>query len=87
MNIVSYLKTQKRPQRKAFAERCGTTLGHLMNVAYGCKPCSESLAIAIDRETGGQVSAEELCPNSAHLFAYLRKSASPAPGANAREAA
>lgn len=46
-----------------FAARCGTSIGHLTNVAYGYRSCAESLAIAIERETGGAVTVEELRPD------------------------
>lgn len=57
------------PDRESFANRCGTSYGHLRNVAYG-KPCAEKLAINIDRESGGVVTCESLCPDVD--FGYLR---------------
>jgi hypothetical protein len=39
--------------REVFAERCGTSVGHLRNLSYGYRTCAESLAIAIERESGG----------------------------------
>lgn len=55
--------------REAFAVKCGTTFGHLNNVAYGSKTCGESLAINIDRESEGAVTCEECRPDVdwAHL--------------------
>lgn len=47
-------------EREEFASRCGTTAGHLRNVAYKARPCGESLAIEIDRESKGVVTCEEL---------------------------
>jgi DNA-binding transcriptional regulator YdaS (Cro superfamily) len=55
--------------RQTFAERCGTSFGHLRNVVYG-KPCAEKLAIAIDRETQGAIRCEDLRPDVD--WAYLR---------------
>ena len=49
-------------ERIAFAVRCGTSRQHLTNIAYGLKPCGESLAINIERESGGKVLAEQVCP-------------------------
>lgn len=57
------------PDRESFAARCGTSYGHIRNVAYG-KPCAEKLAINIDRESGGVVTCESLCPDVD--FGYLR---------------
>lgn len=51
--------------RKALAERCGTTEAHMRNVAYG-KPCSPELAAAIERETSGQVTRPEMRPADWH---------------------
>jgi DNA-binding transcriptional regulator YdaS (Cro superfamily) len=50
-------------QRDRFAERCGTTGGHLRNVSYGYKQAAESLAINIERESNGAVTVEELRPD------------------------
>ena len=37
--------------------------------------CSATLAIALDRESHGKVSCDELCPNAD--FEYLRRSSKP----------
>lgn len=72
MELKEFLKGLPTDERDAFASRCRTTLGHLRNVAYGIKPCGESLAIDIDRESEGKVSCEEL--RSDVDWAYLRGS-------------
>jgi DNA-binding transcriptional regulator YdaS (Cro superfamily) len=66
MNLKSYLRTLKICEREPFASRCGCSLQHLRFVAYGAKRCSETLALAIERETGGQVTVAELRPQFAH---------------------
>lgn len=38
-------------ERKLFAAAVDTSLGHLQNVMYGCKPCSPELASAIELES------------------------------------
>lgn len=63
MSLKEHLKTIRPIDRPAFAQACGTTLGHLTNVAYGYRPCGESLAIAIERETNGTVRVEDLRPD------------------------
>lgn len=62
MNLKSYLRSLPIPQREPFAHRCGCTLQHLKFVAYGAKAPSEVLALAIERETGGAVTLEDLKP-------------------------
>ena len=72
MELKDFLKTMSLPAREAFAEKCGTTFGHLRNVAYGLRPCRESLAIEIDRESHAKVTCEEL--RSDVDWAHLRGS-------------
>jgi DNA-binding transcriptional regulator YdaS (Cro superfamily) len=75
MKLKTYLKAMPVDERKAFAERCRTTIGHLSNVAYGCRSCSAPLAMAIERESGAQVTVEEMCPNVD--WSYFRSPAKP----------
>jgi len=63
VKLIDYLKELTVDERSAFALRCDTTVGHLRNIAYECKTCAESLAISIERESGGKVRCETLCPN------------------------
>jgi DNA-binding transcriptional regulator YdaS (Cro superfamily) len=63
MNLEAFLKTMTLKERAVFAERCDTSSGHLHNIAYGCKPCREALAIKIERESAGRVIVEELRPD------------------------
>ena len=70
MDLKPYLFALPMRQRHEFAERCGTTYGHLRNVAYGSKTCAESLAINVDRESRGVVRCEDLRPDVD--WAYLR---------------
>lgn len=63
MDLKAYLETLSVADREKFAERCGSTAGHLRNVSYGYRPCGESLAIAIERESGRHVRCEELRPD------------------------
>lgn len=63
MDLKNYLSTLTLKQRDALAERCGTSAGHLRNVSYGYRSCGESLAIALERESGGSVTCEELRPD------------------------
>lgn len=63
MELKTYLETMTLAQRDAFAARCDTTAGHLRNISYGYKPCGESLAINIERESERGVTCEELRPD------------------------
>lgn len=71
MKLKAYLFALPVPERTAFAQRCGTTCGHLRNVAYGYRTCAEGVAIAIERESAGAVTCEELRPDVD--WAYLRR--------------
>jgi DNA-binding transcriptional regulator YdaS (Cro superfamily) len=73
MRLHDYITSLAIKERDAFAKRCGTSLGFLKLLAYGRKPCSPELAVAIDRETSGAVSFEELCPSPKMDWAYLRQ--------------
>lgn len=70
--IKAYLIAMSMPEREDFAVRCSTTYGHLRNVAYGQKPCGESLAINVERESAGVIRCEMLRPDVD--WAVLRKS-------------
>ena len=63
MNLRTYLGGLEPPVREDFAERCGTSLGHITNVMYGYKPCGPELAVSIERESGGAVTRRDLRPD------------------------
>lgn len=63
MELKPYLLQMPMPERVAFARRCGTTYGHLRNVAYAEKTCAETLALNIERESGGAVPLSFLRPD------------------------
>ncbi|MBK6414086.1 YdaS family helix-turn-helix protein [Sphingopyxis sp.] len=62
MDLKTYLKTLNPDGREVFARRCGTSAGHLRNIAYG-KVCGEKLAVDIERESGRRVICETLRPD------------------------
>lgn len=72
MDLKTYLETMSLDDRGGFAERCGTSAGHLRNISYGYKTCREKLAINIERESQGAVTIENLCPDVD--WAYVRAS-------------
>lgn len=73
MELKAFLESMSLAERRRFAARCDTTAGHLRNVSYGYRRCAESLAIAIERESVGQVRCEDLRPDVD--WAYLRGTA------------
>jgi DNA-binding transcriptional regulator YdaS (Cro superfamily) len=80
MRLVDFLAQMDIKARKAFAKRCGTTIGSLNNVAYGCRPCGEKLAIEIEKFSERAVTCEELRDDVDWSYlrgtaAVLRKSA------------
>lgn len=70
MHLKTYLLSIPMSERERLARACGTSYAHLRNVAYGSRTCGESLAINVDRETGGKVPCEALRPDVD--WAYLR---------------
>ncbi|NNP68414.1 helix-turn-helix domain-containing protein [Acinetobacter sp. Ac_5812] len=71
IKLKKFLKPLTKEQRTTFAAKCGTTLGNLNQIIYSTTPCGASLAIDIDRESGGAVRCDDLCPTAD--FQYLRK--------------
>lgn len=63
MDLKNHLSLLTVPDRDALAAKCGTTRGHLQNVAYGLRPGSPELAVALERETGGAVRRWDLRPH------------------------
>ncbi len=57
----AYLRSLKKVERNALAERCGIKLTSLNNIIYG-KKLSVCLACSIEKETGGAVTRRELLP-------------------------
>lgn len=73
MTLLDYVKPLDRPALEALATRCSTTAGQLRQVAYGYRRASAALAIALDRETSGEIRCEVTRPDID--WAYLRNSA------------
>lgn len=61
--LKEYLSSLCVRDREQFAQRCGTTYGHLRNVAYGQKPAGEKLCILVERESARGVLCESLRPD------------------------
>lgn len=78
--ILDYLRNLSPPERDAFAERCKTTVGYLRKAVSTKQQLGVELCISLDRESGGAVHCERLCP--ALDWDYLRKVALREPAAN-----
>jgi DNA-binding transcriptional regulator YdaS (Cro superfamily) len=73
MEFKTFFLAIPRPDRPAFAKKCGVSVGQLHNIAYGLRPCATDLAIEIEKASEGAVKVEKLCPEVD--WAYLRNSA------------
>jgi len=61
-------------KREAFATRCGTSVAHLRNVAYGYRTAGEKLCVRIEKETGGKVTRKDLYPDDwAEIWPELKE--------------
>lgn len=74
MDLKTYLSNLSSEAREALAFKCETTYPHMRNVAYG-KTCGEDLAMRIEAATGGAVTCEDLRPDLAEQWTYLRGTA------------
>ena len=72
MNLHEYIKGLDKVALADLALRCDTTAGQLKQIAYGHRRASGGLAVAIERETQGKVTCEQLRPDID--WAYLRSS-------------
>lgn len=71
--LLAFLKRLSPSEKEAFAERVGTTMGQLSQIAYGQRPCNTNYAVNIDRETKGEVPMQEMHPELDwdHVFSAL----------------
>lgn len=66
--LKNFLKPYSVDDRKAFADRCGTTYAFLRNVMYGQRQAGEKLCVAIERESSRFVTRRDLRPHDWHLI-------------------
>tara|TARA_R110000765_G_scaffold139653_2_gene239936 strand:- start:10523 stop:10774 length:252 start_codon:yes stop_codon:yes gene_type:complete len=69
VSLKQKLNSMPKQDRKEFAERCGTSFGNLLQIAYGWGGCSISLAQSIVAACDKSVELDDLIPE-------LKKSAS-----------
>ncbi|MGY3172400.1 DNA-binding transcriptional regulator YdaS (Cro superfamily) [Pseudomonas sp. TE12234] len=72
MTLIELIRSMEPAQLDALAERSGTSVGNLKQIAYGYRLAGPGLAINLDRESGRAVTCEELRPDID--WAYLRNS-------------
>ena len=77
MRLIDYLNAIPLEARDSFAERCGTSFDYLRQIGYGNRPCTEKMAINLERESNQALVCEVLCP--ATDWAYIRAAAAPGP--------
>lgn len=66
MDLKTHISNMTVEDRDLFAEKCGTSRGHLQNVAYGYRTCAPALAVAIEKASDRVVTRKSLCPNDWH---------------------
>lgn len=72
MTLLDLIRSLEPAQLDSLAERSGTSVGNLKQIAYGYRLAGPGLAINLDRESGRAVTCEELRPDID--WAYLRNS-------------
>lgn len=72
MKLLELIRSLEPAQLDALAERSGTSVGNLKQIAHGFRRAGPGLAINLDRESGRAVTCEELRPDVD--WAYLRSS-------------
>lgn len=74
MNLNSYAAKHLGDSKAQadFARRVGISPGYFKHILKGRRKASDTLAINIERETGGVVRCEEMCPETD--WQYIRNS-------------
>lgn len=75
MKLLDYLNAIPVEARDPFAKRCGTSFDYLRQIGYGNRPCTERIAINLERESGRILICEELCPDAD--WAFIRSTTPP----------
>lgn len=58
--FTEYWQSLTSAQKLELAASCGTTKGHLQNVAYGFKSLADGLCVAVEAHSRGQLRCETL---------------------------
>ena len=65
MELRTYINLLSTPDQSAFADRIGSSIGYLRKAISIGQEIGPELAIAIERETNGEVTVAELRPSFA----------------------
>jgi len=68
--LREFFLSLSKNEREVFASKCGTTAGHIKHIYSGNRNCNESVAIMIDKHSGGVVRCDDLCLHTD--FNYVR---------------
>ena len=68
MKFKSYFFALTPMERKAFAEKVGTSVGHLNNFCYGSTNLAPAICVAIEKESLKAVTRQELRPDDWFLI-------------------
>lgn len=63
MQFKTYFFGLSPQDRKGFAEKVGTSAGHLTNHAYGYTPLAPAVCVLVEKESDGAVTRQELRPD------------------------
>jgi hypothetical protein len=87
MKPSDFLRQLGETERAAFAASCGSTAGHLRNVAFSGKPCGVLLAVQWERESQFAVRRWDLRPGDWHRIWPELVGTEGAPAVEVRDAA
>lgn len=68
-----FLSSIEPAKRHDFAKVCGTSLEQLKHIYSNRRKCNHTLAIKIDKHSGGAVRVDDLCPDTD--WDYIRQQA------------
>ncbi|MDP3651065.1 MAG: YdaS family helix-turn-helix protein [Rhodoferax sp.] len=72
MKFKSYFFGLAPVDRKAFADKVGTSVGHLNNFSYGTTKLAPAICVAIEKESRKAVTRQELRPDDwPHIWPEL----------------
>jgi len=71
MQFKNYFFGLPPQDRKDFAEKVGTSVGHLTNHAYGYTPLAPAVCVLVEKESGAAVTRQELREDWAAIWPEL----------------
>lgn len=71
MLFKTYFYRLSTQERKDFAEKVGTSVGHLTNFCYGYTSLAPKVCVAIERESRQEVTRQALCTDWKEIWPEL----------------